>query len=58
MTKRDRSNFIVVEVESNITRAKTVGPDKLGITGRTLLLRVAGQHALDAQTDTFNILYW
>jgi hypothetical protein len=58
ITKPARSNFIVVKVEGDIARAKAVGPDELGITRRTLVLRVAGQHALDAQADTLNILYW
>lgn len=55
---RSLSNFIIVEVESNITRTKTVGPDKLGIARRTLVFGVASQHALNAQTNTFHILYW
>lgn len=58
MTETYRSNFIVVKVEGNIARAKTVGPDKLGITRGTLVLRVASQHALDAETHTLNILHW
>jgi hypothetical protein len=57
ITKTDRSNLVIVKVEGDIARAKAVGPDKLGITRRTLVLRVAGQHALDAQADTLNILY-
>jgi hypothetical protein len=46
-----------VKVESDIARAKTVGPDKLGITRRTLVLRVTSQHALNAETNTLNILH-
>jgi hypothetical protein len=58
MTETYRSNFIVVKVESDIARAKAVGPDELGITRRTLVLGVAGQHALNAETNTLDILYW
>jgi len=46
-----------VKVESDIARAKAVGPDELGITRRTLVLGVASQHALDAETDTLHILH-
>jgi hypothetical protein len=46
-----------MKVEGNVARAEAVSPDELGIARRTLVLRVAGQHALDAQADTLNILY-
>jgi len=57
ITKASKSNFIVVKVEGNIARAKAVGPDELGITRRTLVLRVTSQHALDAETHTLNVLH-
>jgi hypothetical protein len=58
ITRTDRSDFIVVKVEGDIARAEAVGPDELGIARRTLVLRVASQHALNAQADALNILYW
>ena len=57
ITKISRSNLIVVKVEGNIARAKTVGPHKLGIARRTLVLGIASQHALNAETNTLDILH-
>ena len=57
ITKTNRSDFIVVKVEGNIARAKAVGPDELGIARRTLVLGVTSQHALNAETNTLDILH-
>lgn len=56
-TNSHSSNLVVMEVEIDIARTQTIGSDKLGIARRTLILGVASQHALNAETNTFHILY-
>jgi len=51
------SNAAVMVVEVNIFRAESVGAYKLIVSGRTLVLRISRQHALDAHADALDVLY-
>jgi hypothetical protein len=52
------SYSVVVVVKFHIPWAQPVAPYKLFIPRRTLVLRVASEHALDTHADTLNILDW
>lgn len=43
-------------IELNILRSLAVRADEVLIPGRSLVLRVPGEHALQAHTDALNIL--
>lgn len=45
-----------VESKRHITRSLPVVADKVGISRRSLVLGVAGQHALNTDADAFDIL--
>lgn len=51
-------HFIVVVVEINVLWSQAVAPDELLVSGRTLVLRVTCQHALQRHANAFNILNW
>ena len=49
---------VIVVIELNVPRTKSIAPHKFLIPWRTLVLGVACQHALNAHTDALHVLYW
>lgn len=51
------SNGVIVVVKVNVAWPLPIAPYKLIITWRSLVLRVAGQHALNTHADCFHVLH-
>lgn len=50
------SDGIVMEIEVDIPRVSSVGPDKFLVSLGPFVLGVTSQHALEADTDTLDIV--
>lgn len=50
-------DVLVVEDKVDVPWSQSVGPNKIGVARRSLILVVAGQHALYAKADALNILH-
>lgn len=55
-TPPNTSHRTIMKQKLDIPRPGAIGPDKIGVTRRTLGDRVAGEHALDAETDALDVL--
>jgi hypothetical protein len=47
---------VVMVIELHVPRAQPVAPNKLFVPGRTLVLCIASQHALDTHADALYVL--